>query len=127
MAPSRPLVVRNLDRDALLGDRVRPADTWWRRAMGLLGRQLGEREGLLLLPCRAVHMFGMRQPLDVAFVDAGHRVVAAYPDLQPRRMTRYHREAVAALELPAGTLARTATRVGDRLTVVALDSEASTP
>ena len=72
-------------------------------------------EGLLLLPCRAVHMLGMRYPLDVAFLDREGRVVAAYPDLAPGGRTKYHREAWAALELAHGTLARTGTRVGHRL------------
>ena len=58
-------------------------------------------------------MFGMRFALDVAFVARDGRVVALYPELPPGGRSRWHREAHAALELPAGTLARTGTRVGD--------------
>lgn len=63
-------------------------------------------------------MLGMRYPIDVAFLDADNRVVATYPDLRPARMTGYHQSAAAALELPAGILARTGTRIGDRLTTI---------
>jgi hypothetical protein len=58
-------------------------------------------------------MMGMKFPLDVAFLDAGNRVVARYPRLSPGVRTRWHRRARAALELPAGTLDETGTMVGD--------------
>jgi uncharacterized membrane protein (UPF0127 family) len=72
-------------------------------------------EGLLLSPCRAVHMYGVRFPLDVAFLDAAGTVVASYPSLRPGSRTRWHRNAVHALELPAGTLENSGTIVGDVL------------
>jgi uncharacterized membrane protein (UPF0127 family) len=73
-------------------------------------------EGLLLSPCRSIHMYGMRYPLDVAFLDARGGVVASYPCLSPGARTRWHRQAAHALELPAGTLETSGTRVGDVLT-----------
>lgn len=72
-------------------------------------------EGLLLTPCRSVHMYGMRFPLDIAFLDAKRAVVAVYHSLAPNSRTRWHRAAVHALELPAGTLIRSGTGVGDVL------------
>jgi hypothetical protein len=117
MPAATALAIRNVDREALLGDRIRVAERWWSRTRGLLGRHLHQREGLLIRPCRAVHMFGMHYAIDVAFLDAEGRVVAAYPDLRPARMTGYHRSAAAALELPAGMLTRTGTQVGDRLSM----------
>jgi uncharacterized membrane protein (UPF0127 family) len=60
-------------------------------------------------------MFGMRYPLDIAFLDSRGAVVASYPALRPGSRTRWHRRAVHALELPAGTLASSDTRVGDVL------------
>ena len=101
---------------APLAGRVGMADSAWLRLRGMLGRPApGPEEGLLLVPCRAVHMLGMQYALDVAFLDREGRVVAAYPDLAPGGRTRYHREAWAALELAPGTLARSGTRVGARL------------
>ena len=119
-----PIVVHNQDRGQTLGERIRVADRWWSRARGLLGRTLGEGEGLLIRPCRAVHMFGMSYPIDVAFLDGGSQEVATYADLGPGRMTRFHRSAETALELPAGQLARTGTRVGDRLAIISTLTEA---
>jgi uncharacterized membrane protein (UPF0127 family) len=70
----------------------------------------------MLSPCRAVHMLGMRFTLDVAFLASDGQVVATYPDLAPGGRTRWHRDARHALELPAGTLARTGTLPGHILT-----------
>jgi uncharacterized membrane protein (UPF0127 family) len=112
----RRVRVVNRSRGAILGDRVAVADRWWPRFRGLLGRDcLPAGEGLLLTPCRSIHMLGMRFPLDAAFLDASGRVVALYPGLAPGRATRWHRGAQAALELPAGTLAATGTGEGDLL------------
>lgn len=113
----RYVEVRNRERGSVLGTAVGLADRWWLRVRGLLGRsELGAGEGLLLTPCSAVHMFGMSMPLDVAFADANGTVVATYAALSPGARTRWHRDARHALELPAGTLAITETRVGDSLT-----------
>lgn len=103
---------------AVLGDDVRVADGFWTRLRGLLGRpRLEPGEGLLIVPCRGVHMFGMRHPLDVLLLDGEHRVVATYPELRPWRVSGVHAEARSALELPPGTIERTGTRIGDRLVV----------
>lgn len=114
----RSVTVEHPGRDAVLGDRIGVADSFWKRLRGLLGRApLQEGEGLLIVPSSGVHMFGMRQALDVALLDGEDRVVATYPGLKPWRATGVHREARSALELPPGTLERTGTGVGDRLVV----------
>ena len=120
MGATSAFALRNLDRGALLAERVEVADRWWSRARGLLGRKLRDGDGLLIRPCRAVHMLGMTYPIDVLFLDADHRVVAVYPGLRPARVTGYHRGAAMALELPAGVVERTGTRVGDRLSTMTL-------
>ena len=61
-------------------------------------------------------MVGMKYPIDVAFLNQEGFVVATYAALQPWQRTRIHNNAQTALELPAGTLAKTETVVGDQLT-----------
>jgi uncharacterized membrane protein (UPF0127 family) len=108
--------IRNLSRACLLGSQIGVADRWWQRLRGLRGRPpLGPDEGLLLAPCRSVHMFGMPYPLDVAFVDPRGTVVAVYHRLAPGTRSGWHRSAAYAVELPAGTLAATSTLEGDIL------------
>lgn len=114
MSVVRYVRVANPARGSVLGTRVAVADRWWQRLRGLQGRRALEAgEGLLLRPCRAVHMMGMRFPLDVAFLGPDGRVVAQYRQLLPGARTRWHRGARDALELPSGTLDATHTVEGD--------------
>jgi len=110
------VTVTNVTRGRALGARIGVADRFWSRLRGLLGRPaLADGEGLLLVPCRSVHMLGMRFPLDVVFVRRDGAVVATYHTLRPGARSAWHHAAHAALELPAGTLRRTGTREGDTL------------
>jgi uncharacterized protein len=108
--------VANTVRGSVLGTRVAVADTWWLRLRGLVGRSaLQAGEGLMLTPCRAVHMYGMRYPVDVAFIDRRGVVLSTYPRLAPGGRTRWHGAAISALEFPAGTLERSGTLDGDAI------------
>jgi uncharacterized protein len=94
------------------------ADNPWRRFMGLMGRHdLPAGSGLYLRPCSSIHMFFMRFPIDVAFIDNDGRVVRLYHGLRPWRMSRVVRRAKAAIELPSGALAQAGVGVGDVLTM----------
>ena len=99
-----------------LASSIRLADHWLLRLRGMLARPAPRSgEGLLLTPCSSVHMYGMRFPLDVAFLDKRGTVVAVYPSLAPWSRTRWHRDAAHALELPSGALAVSGTHLGDVL------------
>ena len=119
----RYLRAENPARGSVLGTRVVLADRWWLRLRGLLGRDdLKPGEGLLLRPCRAVHMSWMRFPVDVAFLDHRGGVVATYHALPPGSRTGWHGAARDALELPAGTLAASATVNGDTVVCTEVES-----
>lgn len=112
----RALRVVNATRGCLLAERASLADGWWTRLRGLLGRSpLEEGEGLVIEPCRGVHMYGMTYPIDVAMIAEDGEVVAVYRELAPNTRTGLHSESRRVLELPAGTLAETGTRVGDQV------------
>ena len=109
--------VTNVTRGTVVGTDVYFAATWWGRARGWLGHpEPLQGEGLLLSPCKGIHMVGMKYPIDVAFLDPEGKVVATYAALAPWQRTRLHNTAQTALELPQGTLAKTGTVVGDVLT-----------
>src|SRR5437763_16535808 len=82
-------------------ERCFVADKPWSRMRGLLGRsQLPVGEGLFLKPCGSVHMFFMRFPIDVVFLDRELSVVGVVSCLRPWRMAG-RRGAMSALEHPA--------------------------
>ena len=118
----------NRTRDSVLGARVGLADSYWRRVRGFLRRPEPDHgEGLLLSPCRAVHAFGMKYPLDVIFLDRRGIVVALYAPLKPGRPTAWHARAKYALELPQGTIGASGTRAGDHLVWLTVESEVAIP
>jgi uncharacterized membrane protein (UPF0127 family) len=113
----RKVAVRKTGEGRPLARSAGLADSFWQRARGLLGRPpLAEGEGLIIRPCKAIHTWGMGQPIDVAFLDPGGRVVASYESLAPNRQTSWHPRAACAVELPAGSLGRAAVGLGDRIT-----------
>jgi uncharacterized membrane protein (UPF0127 family) len=105
---------------AVLASQISRAVTLKARLIGLLGRNaFPEGEALVLEPCSSIHTFFMQFPIDAAFLSNDGRVLKLYESLQPWRATRIHPSAALVVELPAGTLARTGTREGDRLVFVA--------
>ena len=117
------LCALNVTRHAVLAARLEWAGTSAARRTGLLGREsFAPGSGLYLVPCPWVHTFGMAFPIDVAFLARNGRVLALHAELRPNRLSRLVFRAEGALELPAGTLAATGTRVGD---VVDFDTAAA--
>lgn len=85
------------------------------RLRGLLGKGPVDRDtGLLLSPCSWVHTVGMREALDIAFIDKSGKVVRCISALQPNRQAGAWR-ARYTLELAEGSLDRTGLSVGDSL------------
>src|SRR4051812_28860296 len=107
----------NESKGQLLAQRVTVASSLWARGKGLLGTaSLAENEGLWITPCRSIHTFFMRYPIDVLFLD-GQGVVVARSTYPAWRVSGWYRTAAGVLELPAGTLERTRTEVGDKVTL----------
>lgn len=106
----------NMTRSALLGDAVEAARTPRERAKGLLGTdKLPRGGGIWIVPCRSIHSFGMRYEFDAIFLDRNGKVVGAHPRFRRNRISRIFWSAKGVLELPAGTIDRTMTRVGDEI------------
>ena len=106
----------NSTRDIVLAERVERAVAIRDRMRGLLGRStFAQGDALVITPCNAIHTFFMKFPIDAVFLDRRGRVVSAVAELRPWRATRLHLRAAQVVELPAGTIARTGTRVGDQL------------
>lgn len=123
MNHSTRVYVYNKTREAFVGTEVVVADTYLRRLIGLLGKTKAwarPGRGLWISPSHGVHTIGMLFPLDLIFLDAEKNVVAVEEHLRPFRISSVSLKADSVLELPAHTIFRTGTRVGDRLEIVPL-------
>lgn len=104
----------NSTRNAVLSSRTRVANTMASRMVGLLSSKgLDDGEGLWIEPCNSIHTWFMRFTIDAVFLDKEGRVVKLAARMKPWRLTRIARKARGVLELPAGTIERTGTQVGD--------------
>ena len=102
---------------AVVCERCEVPKSSFARARGLLGRSgLEPGGGMLIDAAPSVHMFFMRIPLDVVFLDRDLKVVRVVHGLRPWRVAGARR-AVAALELPAGAAAAAGIEEGDVLSL----------
>lgn len=114
----RVITVRNITRQVDLGNKIQIATSLYERAVGLLFTdKLKAGEGLYISPCRSIHTFFMRYPIDVLFVDS-HGKVLSQRSYHPWSVSGVHLKSQAALELPHGILARSRTRVGDHIEIM---------
>lgn len=119
--PDLRLKISNLTRQAVLASCVEVADQGAKRRKGLLGRDhLPAEEGLWILPCEAVHTFGMQFPIDLVYLDRKNRVRKTRSDVPPFRLSACL-SAHSVIELASGTINRTQTKPGDRLEFSAAD------
>jgi len=58
-------------------------------------------------------MFGMRFAIDAIFLDKNGVVVGILENFAPGKMSRIFGKAKSCLELPAGTINKTSTTLGD--------------
>lgn len=96
--------------------RIGLALRWWERARGLLfhGPLQDAPAGLWIAPCNSVHMLGMRQALDVVYLDRDGVILKCVPTLRPWRLSACP-GAHVALELRTGLIAELGLKPGLRL------------
>jgi hypothetical protein len=110
--------VDNLTRGTSVAERCRVAGSLRERTVGLLATvSLTAGEGLLIERTQSIHMFFMRYPIDVVFMDRDLQVTRTVTALRPWRVVWWARGARDCLELPVGAIAASGTATGDQLRV----------
>jgi uncharacterized membrane protein (UPF0127 family) len=59
----------------------------------------------------------MRYPIDVLYLSEDYEIVGMDETMKPATVGKYQRRAVSVLELPAGTIKATETKIGHYLTI----------
>ena len=115
MARTSRVRIRRTADGAVVVERCEIPESAYGRMRGLLGRDgLEPGSGMLIDAAPSVHMFFMRFPIDVVFLDRDRKVVRVVERLRPWRVAGARR-AAAALELPAGAAAAAGVEIGDVL------------
>jgi uncharacterized membrane protein (UPF0127 family) len=107
------LIVRNQTRQTMVAEAADIADSSEKRRTGLLKHSaLAPGEGLWIVPCESVHTFFMKFPIDLVYLDKALKVKKVRSAVPAWRLSACL-SAHSILELPAGTIERTQTAVGD--------------
>lgn len=110
--------VINLAKKTWLATKVRKADNFVTRLIGLLKRTtLGPEEALWLMPSKGIHTIGMKFPIDVVFLNKQNQVLGLISGMVPYRISGVQLRGFSVLELPSGTIKKSHTEVGDQLEI----------
>ncbi len=110
--------VINMTKKTWLATKVRKADSFVTRLVGLLKRtQLGPEEALWLMPSKGIHTIGMKFPIDVMFLDKNCVVLGLVSGMMPYRISGVQMRGFSVLELPSGTIRKSQSEVGDQLEI----------
>ena len=114
----REVFVFNKSKETFLSFRVRVADSFSSRLIGLLGkRSLKPDGGVWIVPANSIHTVGMLFSFDLVMIDKDFRVVNVKEMVQPVRIVWPKLRAESVIELPAHTIFRSRTEVGDQLII----------
>ena len=92
------------------------ADRFWRRLLGYMGRAVPPAgHALYLTPCRSIHTFFMRFPIDVIFLDRNGRIINTLLNLSPWRIALAPTTTTSVIELSSGCPVVAELRPGDTL------------
>jgi hypothetical protein len=114
----RQVFVYNKTRETFLAFRVAVADSVLARLVGLLGRKsLPPDSGVWIVPSNAVHTIGMLFSFDLVLIDKDFKVVGLRELVRPFTVTWPNHRAESVLELPAHSIFRSRTKIGDQLLI----------
>ena len=113
--PNPRFGVVNRTKQVQLAHSIELAGDASTRRKGLLGRNaLSVGEGLWIVPCEAIHTFGMKFPIDLVFLDRDKVVKKVRHGVVPGRLS-VCLSAHSVLELASGSVRPTGTVPGDKL------------
>jgi uncharacterized protein len=112
----------NRTRNSQIASSVEVADSGGRRSKGLLGRTgLDPGTGIWIVPCEAVHTFGMRFPIDLIYLDRNLKIRKLRSSVGPWRLSGCL-TAHSVVELPAGAIQTNGAQVGDTVEFLAIEA-----
>lgn len=105
----------NKTKGICIAQNGQEAATFFQRFLGLMLREgIAKDEALIFHNVNSIHMFFMRFPIDVVYLDKSNKVLKIKHSLKPWRMSSCVR-AKATIELPSQKAKETAIEIGDSL------------
>lgn len=110
--------LKNVTRNTIIASRSNVADSALGRAVGLMFSK--PTQSAMILRFRreipiSLHTYFVFFPIDIMFVDNRLRVVEMVSAMQPFTTYSAKSKASYVVELPAGTIKKTKTKIGDEI------------
>jgi len=114
----RHVFIYNQTKETFLAFRVKVADSMVSRLVGLLGKKFLKPDGgVWIVPANSIHTIGMLFAFDLVLIDKDFTVVGLRELVRPFKITRPNFRAESVIELPAHTIFKSRTEVGDQLVI----------
>lgn len=101
-----------------LASKVKLCENFMDRLLGLMfTKEMIGYDGLILEPCKSIHNFFVKFPIDVIFLTKKNEVVKVIKNFKPWDITRIYFDAYRVIELKQGAI-NTEVLPGDQLEVI---------
>ncbi|MCP3968190.1 MAG: hypothetical protein GY750_00690 [Lentisphaerae bacterium] len=110
-------MIYNLSKKIYLSYRPELADSFFKRARGMIGRDFNSIgcDAIVFPRCNTIHTLFMTRKLDIIFVDDENKIVGLRKKLPPWIPFVRCGKGKTTIELPPGTIEATRTEMGDIL------------
>lgn len=98
-------MIVNKRNNQTIANTYKKADNFFSRLIGLMGKKsMPDKEAYILYPCKGIHTFHMKFPIDVIFLDRNQKVIQIYRSLSPNKVIPNDKENYYAIEMKGGEL-----------------------
>ncbi|PCJ58309.1 MAG: hypothetical protein COA79_13710 [Planctomycetota bacterium] len=114
----KPLCLRKKNSNEMIFDRLEIADNFFSKLFGLLFKPCPEEsEGLVFYNCSSIHMFFMRYPIGLLFLDKNGTILKMVNIIKPWRLCAC-KDGYITIETAPGILDNKPISIGDELEVI---------
>lgn len=108
--------VRIYKENELLFESASMTSNFLERFKGLMGKKaLSIDKSLCIIPCNSIHMFFMKFPIDVVFLDETGKVIHLIANLKPWNISKIIKKSKLVIEMPVGTIEMKNIRINDKI------------
>lgn len=110
------MILKIKEEGQVVSENLMMATTFFKRLKGLMfSKELSPQSALYIYPCSAIHTFFMNYNIDVLYLDINNIILAIDEDMQPGRIGKQRKDAVAVVELKAGKVKESSIKVGQEV------------
>lgn len=109
-------IIKTKKADIYICKNLKRAKSIEDRMIGLMFREdIHEGyDGLMITPCKSIHTFFMKFPIDVVFLDESLKIVKIIKNMKPWRISGFYFKAEQVLELRGNSISDNI-NIGDEL------------